>query len=100
MRVTLIALVVCLGTTLLHAQEKATTPAAALGFVKAAVESGAGKALSAHTAGEMGALLRKLAEPYAKAKQASERLDRALKDKTEIGFKNRFTTGLMPLAEL
>ena len=88
------------GSIPLHAQDKATTPAAALGFVKAAIESGDVKALSAHTAGEAGATLRKPAEPHAKARQASERLDRALKDKPEIGFKNPFTVGLAPLADL
>ena len=82
------------------AQDKASTPAAALGFVKAAVESGDVKTLSMHTAGEAGATLRKLAEPHSKARLASERLDRALKDKPEIGFKNPFSASLSPLADL
>jgi hypothetical protein len=84
----------------LRAQDKATTPAAALGFVKAAIEAGDVKALSVQTAGEPGARLRQIAEPYTKAKQASERLDRALKDKPELGVKSPFTAGLTPLAEL
>jgi hypothetical protein len=91
-----LAFIPCLGM----GQDRATTPAAALGFAKAAVEGGDVKALSAHTAGEAGATLRKLAEPHSKARQASERLDRALKDKPEIGFKNPFTAGLTPLADL
>jgi hypothetical protein len=79
--------------------EKATTPAAALALVKVAVESADLKALAEHTAGDAGVTLRKLAEPYAKAKQANERLERLLKDKPEIGFKNPFAD-LNPLADM
>jgi len=79
--------------------EKAATPAAALALVRLAVESGDLKALAEHTAGDAGVTLRKLAEPYAKAKQANERLERLMKDKPEIGFKNPFGD-LNPLADM
>jgi hypothetical protein len=93
---------VCLAPVAAQAQapEKAITPAAALALVKVAVEAGDLKTLAQHTAGDMGVTLRKLAEPYAKAKLANERLERLLKEKSEIGFRNPFAGSLNPLADM
>jgi hypothetical protein len=83
-----------------HAQGgKATTPEEALKAYKTAIEAGDIKAVAELTAGEYGAILRKMAEKLAQAKANSDRLDKALKEK-DIKFDNPFAAGLAPFADL
>jgi hypothetical protein len=74
------------------------TQAAAMQAFKSALESGDIKQVSQHAAGETGAILRRVSEPLLKAKAASDRLDKALAAKPEIGWHNPFAAGLAPLA--
>jgi hypothetical protein len=80
------------------ADEASSTQAIALRSFKTALEAGDVKRVSEHAAGETGAVLRRLAEPLAKAKAASDRLEKALAGKPEIGWQNPFAAGLAPLA--
>jgi hypothetical protein len=79
------------------AEDQLSTQAAALQALKAAIEKGDVKALAQNAAGEPGVILRRLADPFAKAKTASDRLDKALMEKAEIGWRNPFSSGLTPL---
>jgi hypothetical protein len=72
--------------------------AAALSEFKTYLEKGDLKKLGDKVAGESGNTLRRLAEPFSKAKAASDRLDKALADKPEVGWQNPFAAGLAPLA--
>lgn len=98
LRVCTVALTIC-ALPVVQAQEKSATPDKALQAFKAAVEAGDVKRLSQHLAGEQGAALRKLVEPFEKAKTASERFDRALKER-KIDFKNPFAAAFSPLADM
>ncbi len=71
--------------------------AAALQAFKTALEKGDLKAVAESAAGESGNILRRLADPIAKAKAASDRLDKALTEKPEIGWQNPFAPGVAPL---
>ncbi|MCS6975825.1 MAG: hypothetical protein NZM31_02290 [Gemmatales bacterium] len=73
--------------------------AAALAAFKTAVESGSVKDLAPHVAGKPGQVLRRLAEPYAKARTAAERFETALAEKN-IALENPFAASVRPLADL
>jgi hypothetical protein len=77
-----------------------TNAAGALAAFKVAVERGDVAALAAVTAGDTGVALRKIAPRHAKAREASDRLDRLVAERAELSFKNPFTAGLQPLADL
>jgi hypothetical protein len=77
----------------------ASTPDEALKAYRKAIEDGDIKAVAALTAGEPGTTLRKLAEPLARAKDASDRLKKALEEK-QLKFDNPFAAGLAPLADM
>jgi hypothetical protein len=81
------------------AQEKADERATVLANFKTAMEAGDLKKLGPLVAGGEGEILRALAEPYAKAKVASDRFDSALKEKA-IAFSNPFAGAVTPLADL
>src|SRR5262245_7434132 len=89
------------GTTNVLAQESAkpASAAAALAAFKTALEAGDFKGLSEISAGEHGRALRELVTPFLKAKEANDRLDKALKER-KIDFPNPFAAGLTPFAEL
>src|SRR5262249_15650575 len=97
--VAFLVLLVGAGVSLAIADDaNVATQAAAMQSFKSALEGGDIKQLSQHAAGETGAILRRLAEPLLKAKAASDRLDKALAAKPEIGWHNPFAAGLAPLA--
>lgn len=73
--------------------------ASALAAFKAAVESGSVKDLAPHVAGQAGQVLRRLAEPYARAKASAERFETALAEKN-IALENPFAASVRPLADL
>lgn len=73
--------------------------AVAVANFKVALETGNVKTLSGLAGGKEGDTLRKLADPYVKAKAASDRLDAALKEKS-ITFGNPFAASVTPLADL
>lgn len=73
--------------------------AAALAAFKAAVESGSVKDLAPHVAGQAGQMLRRLAEPYARARASAERFEAALAEKN-ISLENPFAASVRPLADL
>jgi hypothetical protein len=73
--------------------------AAALAAFKAAVESGSVKDLAPHVAGQAGQVLRRLAEPYARARASAERFEAALAEKN-ISLENPFAASVRPLADL
>jgi hypothetical protein len=75
-------------------------PEGALAAYKAAIESGDIKAVAELTAGPSGDALRKLAGPLTRAKAASDKLDKVLRDRPEIGYKNSFAPGLSPFADM
>ncbi len=89
------------GLTNLAGQEpvKAATPAAALQAFKTALEQGDFKAVAQHAGGPKGQSLRELAVPFLKAKEANDRLDKAVKDR-KIELRNPFAASLTPFAEL
>jgi hypothetical protein len=78
-------------------QDKPADAGATLQAFKAALEAGDLKKTADLTAGPAGAALRQLAEPYAKAKAASDRLDKALAARPALGWRNPFAAGLTPL---
>ncbi len=73
--------------------------AAALAAFKVAVESGSVKDLAPHVAGQAGQVLRRLAEPYARARASAERFEAALAEKN-ISLENPFAASVRPLADL
>jgi hypothetical protein len=93
-----VSLVGCWLGAAVTTDETNSTQAMALQSLKTALEAGDVKQVSEHAAGETGAVLRRLADPLAKAKAASDRLDKALAGKPEIGWQNPFAAGLAPLA--
>src|SRR5688572_2307012 len=75
------------------------TAEAALAAFKLAVSKGDLKAAAGLTAGEAGEALRRLAEPLAQAKAASDRLDKAAADR-KLDFANPFAAALTPFADV
>jgi hypothetical protein len=84
---------------LAHAQDKAPGPEKALEAFKAAVEAGNVQDLSQLVAGDEGVGLRQLAEPFDKAKRASDRFDQAMRDR-KIDFKNPFAAAFQPFLDV
>jgi hypothetical protein len=82
-----------------QAQDPANTPEKALEAFKAAVEAGSVKGLANLLAGEEGITLRRIAEPFEKAKAANDRFERALKE-MKIDFKNPFAASFSPFLDM
>lgn len=89
-----------LGAVLLGAAQAQEDPrAGVLASFKTALESGSVKDLAPHVAGKPGQVLRRLAEPYARAKTAAQRFEDALAEKG-IALDNPFAASVRPLADL